>query len=459
MAHGEGGMSGSTFSRRNFLRMAGLAAAGTAVGCRPKAPGTGASPAAGGKVGGQLRIIQWSHFVPAYDEWFDKEYTKQWGDKNNVEVIVDHIPFADLPGNATAEIQKQSGHDLHWFLSPRPAFEDQVLDHKEIVQEVEGKVGKMLELVDRSVYNPRTRKYFGFSDTWSPDPLHWRKDLWEQADPGHTPDTWDDILRAGPKLKQMGHPLGIGLSQDIDANMALMSLLHSFGAYLQDEDAAVTINSKETVEAVKFASELYRTGMTKDVLSWDARSNNEYLLAGTGSLILNAVSALRTIEKQKPELAANISLAKMPKGPVQRLGLEHVMGVYVIWKFAKNAEAAKKFLVDLAVEYRQAFVKSESYNFPSFPGAVKDLDALIAKDAVSKPADKLAVLTDAASWSTNVGHPGNTNAAIDEVFYKYLIPQMFAEAATGKSKPEESVRSAETQMKAIFDKWRNLKKI
>ena len=213
------------------------------------------------------------------------------------------------------------------------------------------------------------------------------------------------------------------------------------------------------IEAVKFGSELYRTSMPKDVLSWDARSNNEYLLAGTGSLILNAVSALRTIEQTKPDLAANISLAKMPKGPVQRLGLEHVMGNYVIWKFAKNQETAKQFLVDLAVGYREAFVQSQSYNFPSYPGSVPDLNTLIRSDKTSKPPDKLAVMADAPTWSTNVGHPGTTNAAVDDVFYKYLIPQMFAQAATGRMTAEESVKATETQMKTIFDSWRSKNKI
>lgn len=447
-------------SRRRFLQVAGLAAAGAGVGCRPGAPGTGtASPSPGGAVGGQLRIIQWSHFVPAYDTWFDQVYVKEWGDKNNVEVTVDHIPFAELPANAASEIQKQSGHDLHWFLSPRPAYEDQVIDHTEIVQEVERQAGKMLPLVDRSVFNPRTKRYFGFSDTWAPDPVHWRTDLWAKAAPGKTPDSWDDILAAGPALKAAGHPVGIGLANDIDANMALMSLMHSFGSYLQTEDATVAINTRETVEAVKFASELFRKAMARDVLSWDARSNNDYLLAGTGSLIMNAVSALRTIEKNKPDLGATIGLAKMPKGPVQRLGLEHVLGVYVIWKFAANQEAAKKFLVDLVVNYREAFVQSESYNMPSFPGSVKDLASLIRTDKTSKPADKLAVLADADTWSTNVGHPGNTNAAVDDVFYKYLIPQMFAQPATGRLSAEESVKATETQMKTIFDNWRNAGKI
>ena len=34
------------------------------------------------RAGGQqktLKIVQWSHFVPAYDKWFDNVFTKEWG--------------------------------------------------------------------------------------------------------------------------------------------------------------------------------------------------------------------------------------------------------------------------------------------------------------------------------------------------------------------------------------------
>ncbi len=35
---------------------------------------------------GDLSIIQWVHFVPAYDDWFDNTWVKQWGEKNDVQV-------------------------------------------------------------------------------------------------------------------------------------------------------------------------------------------------------------------------------------------------------------------------------------------------------------------------------------------------------------------------------------
>ncbi|MGH7424635.1 MAG: ABC transporter substrate-binding protein, partial [Candidatus Methylomirabilales bacterium] len=379
-------------SRREFLWLAGLAA-GLGAGCRPGARRPGPRPSPGKTLGGQLKILQWSHFVPAYDQWFDKEYTVAWGRDNDVEVIVDHVKFAEIPAVAASEVAAQKGHDLVWFLSPPAQYEDQVIPHNEIVEEVERRVGKILPMVHRSTYNPRTKKYFGFSDTWAPDPVHYRKDLWDRA--GFSPDSWEDILKAGPRLKAMGAPLGIGISQDIDANMALMGLMHCFGGFVQDEEAQVTISSKQTVQAVRMGAAIFKAGMTDEVFAWDASSNNRFLVDGKGSMILNAISALRTAEQAQKPFAKDILLAPIPKGPVQRLGLEHVLGTYIIWKFAEDKEAAKKFLIDLAVNYREAFIKSEGYNFPSFPGAVKNLRELISNDPRSQPPDKLAVLATA----------------------------------------------------------------
>ena len=49
-----------------------------------------------------LSIVQWSHFVPAFDKWFD-QFAKDWGTKNSVAVTVDHIPVANIAARAAAE--------------------------------------------------------------------------------------------------------------------------------------------------------------------------------------------------------------------------------------------------------------------------------------------------------------------------------------------------------------------
>jgi multiple sugar transport system substrate-binding protein len=449
-------------SRRDFLKVAALAGAAAAglPGCgggdEEAGEGAGTVPS---EVSGELKIIQWSHFVPAYDEWLDKTYIPQWEQKTGVKVTIDHVDFSELPTRAAAEVAAQRGHDLFWSLSSPARFEDQVIDHQDIVDAIKREVGgDMIPVCERSTVNPKTGKRFGFADNWVPDPAHWRTDLWAEAGFPDGPRTWDDVKAAGPKLKAAGHPLGIGISQDIDANMALIAQGMCFGSYIQDEDHNVTINSPETIEAVQFMAEVFQTGMTNEVFSWDASSNNRFYVSGKGSLILNAISAVRTLETDAPELAAQTALAPIPEGPNGRQGLEHVLGVYVIWKFASNQDAAKRFLVDLAVNYREAFVNSKFYNFPSFPASVPDLKDLVARDDTADPPDKYATLGDFEDFSFNVGYPGYTNPAVDEVFSTFLIPQMYAEAARGGD-AQEAVEKAERQINAIYEKWRALGKV
>src|SRR5262249_60475731 len=61
--------------------------------------------------GTTLRILQWSHFIPAYDTWFDNVFTKEWGEKNGVKVRVDHIPHLELPARMAAEFAAGAGPD------------------------------------------------------------------------------------------------------------------------------------------------------------------------------------------------------------------------------------------------------------------------------------------------------------------------------------------------------------
>ena len=56
----------------------------------------------------------------------------------------------------------------------------------------------------------------------------------------------------------MGNPIGIGMSQELDSNMALIALLQCFGAYIQNADARITIKSKGTRDALNFMRDLYQ---------------------------------------------------------------------------------------------------------------------------------------------------------------------------------------------------------
>jgi len=90
---------------------------------------------------------------------------------------------------------------------------------------------------------------------------------------------------------------------------------------------------------------------------------------------------------------------------------------------------------------------------------VSNLSRRLARDP-NTPSGKYKVLqTINQKYTHNVGYPGYSNAAMDEVFNKFLIPQMFAEVAQGKMTPAEAASAAQRDIGKIFAKWRALKKI
>jgi multiple sugar transport system substrate-binding protein len=440
------------FSRRKFIQAAGAGAAALGGGLVPL---RARSQKRASKT---LKICRWSHFVPAFDSWFIDKYVKEWGEKNDTEVIVDTLAVTAINGRAAAEVSMGKGHDLFWFSWPPAAYEEMVIDHKEVYQECEKKYGAPIPLAVRSTYNPKTKKYFAFPENFAPDPINYRSDLWGEI--GVKPDSWDAIRQGGKKIKvKTGIPVGIGQSAEVDTSMAMLAILYSFGASVQDENNQLALNSKNTLEAVKFVKALYQEAMTPEVLAWDPASNNRAMLSGKASLVVNAISITREAESKGIDIGSKILLLKAAQGPLRRLGAPNQIGAYVIWKFSENKEGAKKFLVDYVGNFRAAFLASEFFNFPCFSKLVPDLEKLISKDERAKPADKYAVLADAFEWSASLGYPGYVNAAVDEVFATWILNTMFAQASTGASTPEQAIKEAEAKCRRIWAKWQQRKLI
>ena len=130
---------------------------------------------------------------------------------------------------------------------------------------------------------------------------------------------------------------------------------------------------------------------------------------------------------------------------------------YVIWRFAQNPEAAKKFLVDYIGRFQEGFLVSGFQNMPSFPNSVSDFGQII--DIASGPSGRYAVLADVPATLTSLGDPGCSNAATDEVLGNRILSAMFARAAIGETTPRDAMDQAARAIEPIFDKWRDVGKI
>jgi len=458
----------NSWTRRDVLRIAAAAGFGAAVaGCasEPESPtGRGAGdepsptfnePAAA--LSGSLTILLWSHFVASHDEWFDT-FATDWGKEVGVDVRVDHVDVANVPTQIASELQAGQGHDLMQYIATLSQFEPSVLDLRDINEEAESRYGEQLKICRDSSYNPHTDKFYAFSPGWVPDPGNYRRSLWEPVGLPDGPSTWEELLTGGAEImSSQDTQLGLGMSQEIDSNMAGHALMWSYGASIQDESERVVLDSPETIAAVEFMTELFSGAMTDEVFSWNAASNNEGLIAGKLSYILNSISAYRSLQEVNPEVANDTFFVPALSGPEAQLAATHVMYNWIVPNYSPNPDAAREFLLHYTANLASATYESQLYDYPAFPNQVPDLDGWVESDPFgSQPPDKLSILKldSALEWSTNMGHPGPANPAEGEVFGTFVIPNMMARVARGEQSAADSVAQAESEIVPIFDKWR-----
>ncbi len=396
--------------------------------------------------------MRWKNFVPGFETWFNETLAKEWGEENNTRVIIDNVGLGEINSLAAAEVKAQEGHDLVLFLASRALLEDHVIDHREVFEECQRLYGNPFEFTSRSCYNPRTNKYFGFCESYLPTVLTYRKELWDAV--GQAPTSWESIRKGGRAVKLLHEtPVGISLAPEHNNKHSIRAIMYAFGASVQDENGNLALKSNKTLEALKFFKALYEEAMTTEVLAWDPPANNRYMLSGAVSLTLDTMSIIRAAENKNFPMNEHLALATLPEGPAGRIGPSFGVNIYAIWRFAKNPEGAKKFLVDYIGRFQEGFLASGFQNMPSYPGSVPNFEKLVGADKRYK------LLRNVPATLTNLGYPGYSNAATDEVRGKGIVSKMFTSAATGEMTPEEALDLAAKAIGPIFDNWREAGKI
>ncbi|NNE88313.1 MAG: extracellular solute-binding protein [Silicimonas sp.] len=400
--------------------------------------------------------MRWKNFVPAYEVWFNDVFVKTWGAKNDTHVIVTNVGLGEIGHRAAAEIAAGEGHDLVLFLSPKPSFEDHTINHREIHEECELRFGKAHAFVGRSNVNPRTGVHHGFIESFAPTLLTYRRDVWDAV--GTSPSTWEDIRKAGRAAKLLHNsPVGISFAPEHNAEHSLRALMAAFGASVQTEDGHLALASQNTLEALNFAKALFEETMSPDVLNWTSPSNNLAILSGDVSLTIDTMSIIRAAEAKGLPIEPDLALASLPAGPFGRGGPAYATNTYVIWKFARNITGAQKFLLDYMAAFSEGLIHSGFQNMPSYPGTVPDMAHLIG--ASKDRPGRYNILLNLADGLTNLGHPGHSNAATDDVLNQRIISAMFARVASGSATPKEAMDLAQAEITPIFQKWRDAGKI
>lgn len=431
--------SSSNVSRRGFLRVAGAGVAGASLYTM-----LDARQAPAQIKGTSLRMLIWSHYVPAYDVWFD-DFAKKWGEKTGVKVRVDHIPHLELPARYAAEFAAGSGHDLIYFAGQilTGHYYKHLVDLSDMAEDLGKQNGGWLDAAKSC--SQVDGHWYAIPDYFISIPVLYRKDLFASVGMGE-PKSWDDLRNAARQLKPKGHPSGMQFSHCNDANHNWRALMYCFGAKEADASGQnIAIDSKEMREALRFSKAMYDEGMTPEVFSWDDASDNRYLASGVACWIHDAISAYHSTRVTNPKVFEQTFVLPEVAGPA---GLKWNVGepnVWAIWHFSKNVPAAKEFILALAHSQKDAMQASLGYNMPFLKGQYQKPMPYLGKDP------KLQALQDQAPISAFFGFPGPMTPAAQEVLTTFIIPDMFTRVARGGD-VEETMKWGTGEIRRIYSK-------
>jgi multiple sugar transport system substrate-binding protein len=432
--------------RRSVLKLAG----GTALGGMAGILATGRTPAFAQQK--TVHWLKWVDFVPATDQMFRREMMPEAEKALGVKMNLETVNGNDLQPRITAGIQSGAGPDIIMsFNSYTHLYANSVVDMGALAEEVGKREGGIYKYAQAICSNGKG-VYMGMPWAVIGGMIAYRKSWLDEVGATKFPDTWETYREVAKKLKAKGRPFGQTLGHTFgDAPGFTYPYLWSWGGKEVEADGkTVVLNSKETVESVKFMTGLWKDGMDEGGLAWDDTNNNRAFLSQTISATLNGASiyieSLRRAEQYKTEkgepLNKDILHAPLPKGPAGQFGF-HLLQSNMLMKYSKNQDAAKEFLKWLHTEanYRKFFESQKGFATPCT--AKWENDPLWNVDPVMTPYKVAAKLGQAP------GFAGPPDAKAQEGLSKYIITDMYAKAVQGMP-AEDSVKWAESELKKIY---------
>src|SRR5262245_34438619 len=337
-------------TRRQFLKSSGTGALALKAGGMAGILATGRAPAYA--QAGAVHWLKWNDFVPAGDQILRQsmlaEAEKALGFKINMETI----GLNDLQPRATAAIQAQGGADIIMiFDNKAQLYADSVADVSPVCEALGSAQGGYYDLAKANTHDGK--KWIAVPYCIIGAMVAYRKSWFDEIGVIKFPETWEEYREVGKKLKAKGRPLGQTLGHTVgDAPAFAYPYLWSWGGREVEEDGkTVKLNTKETIESVKFLTAFWKEAHDEGGLAWDDSNNNRAFLSGTISATLNGASiyieALRKPDQYKTDKGAQMKTdilhAPLPKGPAGQFGV-HPFQCMMVMGYPKKQPQAMEFL-------------------------------------------------------------------------------------------------------------------
>jgi len=363
-------------SRRKLTRRQFVAATAATSAALIAAPYVRSAHAAG-----KVSIGFWDHWVPGANKT-STDIVNEWAEKEKVEVQIDYITSQGNKNLVTiaAEAQAKSGHDILAMPTWWPHANTELLEPMDDV---------MKPLIAQNGAVNGTASYLGQLDgKWHAVPFcigsqikgpctridlmkkYANIDVQEMYPAGSPPkaDNWtfDTFLKAAEACQKGGYAFGIGLGETSDSVDTAGAIFQSFGAELVDAKGNLTVKT----DAVRLALDYYKkliAFLPPDVAAWDDASNNKWLVAGKGALIMNPPSAWAVAKRDAPQVAEQCWTHGFPSGPKGRFA-PYLPYFLTVWNFSKNKEASKSLITALSqpAAVERLVAASGGYDLPAY---------------------------------------------------------------------------------------------
>jgi multiple sugar transport system substrate-binding protein len=435
--------------RRKLLQLSGAGAVAAKTGGMAAILAASRAPAFAQAT--TVHWLRWNDFVPASDGVLRNQIIPQCAKDLGITLNIEMINGNDIPARATAAIQSGSGPDVICALNTSPqVYAESVADVSDVAEKLGKDQGGYYE-ESTAVANNGT-KWLGVPWCILGNENSYRKSWFEAIGVTKFPETWDAYRAAGKKLKANNQPIGQALGHSFgDPPTFWYPFLWSFGGMEVDKGGKkVVLDSKATVESVKYAVAFWKDCCDEGGLAWDDSSNNRAFLAGTLSSTLNGAS-IYIEAKRKPDsystekgtpLWQDILHGTLPKGPAGQFSYQLPM-TNMLMGYSKQQDAAKKFLAWIASKpvYQAWFDSQQGYS--AGPTTVWESDPLWNKDPVMLP------FRTAGRGAHLPGYPGAADRKAAEAFSKYIIVDMYAKAVQGMA-AEDAVKWAAGELQKIY---------
>jgi len=426
-------MIGARASRRDFLRIAAAGALGSMVG----APAAGAATKS-------LTFLHESSFIRDFDSYFKNTLGPRYEKETGTKIDYELTSVGTLQTRVSAVLETGSGADVllnnfNWpFL-----YDEKYVDVSDIAEEVGKAQGGWYENVKEACIVNGKWKAVPFGNVGQL--MNYRTDWFEEVGFHKFPDTWEELLEAGTKLKTNGHPFGFELGHGFGDNHGwVYPLMWSFGAHEVESDGkTVVVDSDEMARAVDFARTFFQKTTLEDCLGWNDASNNKAYLSQQISCTNNAESILWVANRDFPEIAKVTGQTLNPKGPTGKRFHILLPWSHSVFTGAKDIGASKEFLRWLMQrpQLEGWYASAESYYAPYLHGY--DNAKFWSEEPRNIP------YRDSLETSHLPGWPAPVSRPQAEVIAKYVIIDMFNKACSGGA-TKDVVKAAQAQVKQIY---------